>query len=62
MRDLFSRYFGDIRSLPPEWSEDIANGDTPLKARRIADFIAGMTDNFAIKEHHRFFDSKLDLR
>lgn len=62
LRDLFSHYFGDITSLPPEWSEDIANGDTPLKARRIADFIAGMTDNFAIKEHHRLFDSKHDLR
>lgn len=62
LRDLFSHYFGDIESLPPEWREDITNGDTPLKARRIADFIAGMTDNFAIKEHHRLFDSKHKLR
>lgn len=62
LRELFSHYFGDIKSLPPEWSEDIADGGAPLKARRIADFIAGMTDNFAIKEHHRFFDSRHVLR
>jgi dGTPase len=62
LRDLFSHYFADIKSLPPEWREGIADGNAPLKARRIADFIAGMTDNFAIKEHHRLFDSKHDLR
>jgi dGTPase len=32
------------------------------KARRIGNFIAGMTDRFAITEHRRLFDSTPDLR
>jgi dGTPase len=33
-----------------------------LRARRAGDFIAGMTDRFALEEHRRFFDLTPELR
>ncbi len=62
VRALFGHYFAHIEALPPEWGGDLAGADDFTKARRIADFIAGMTDNFALQEHGRFFDSRPDLR
>lgn len=58
--DLFGRYQDDSASLPPGWLEGCdGEGD---RARRIGHFIAGMTDRFALTEHHRLFDSTPDLR
>ena len=62
LRALFGYYFAHIEELPPEWGGDLAGADDFTRARRIADFIAGMTDNFALQEHRRFFDSRPDLR
>jgi dGTPase len=61
VRDLFEHYFERPADLPAEWARGLSARDE-LKARRIADFIAGMTDNFALAEHRRFFDSTPDLR
>jgi dGTPase len=61
VRDLFEHYFEQPADLPAEWARGLSAHDE-LKARRIADFIAGMTDNFALAEHRRFFDSTPDLR
>ena len=61
LRDLFAHYFERPADLPAEWARGLS-GDDESKARRIADFIAGMTDNFALAEHRRFFDSTPDLR
>ncbi|MBR1135859.1 MAG: deoxyguanosinetriphosphate triphosphohydrolase [Bradyrhizobium sp.] len=58
--DLFGRYQADPASLPAGWLEGCdSEGD---RARRIGHFIAGMTDRFALTEHHRLFDSTPDLR
>lgn len=62
LHDLFSYYFEHLDALPPGWTEHLSLHDDFAKTRRIADFIAGMTDNFALEEHRRFFDSRLDLR
>lgn len=62
LRDLFSHYLGHIETLPPDWARDLESEDKSGKARRVADFIAGMTDNFALAEHCRFFDTTPDLR
>ena len=60
--DLFARYQKTPRDLPPEWlPPDGAESDT-MRARRIGNFIAGMTDRFALTEHQRLFDSTPDLR
>jgi dGTPase len=60
--DLFARYQKSPHDLPPEWlPPDGAEGETG-RARRIGNFIAGMTDRFAMTEHQRLFDSTPDLR
>lgn len=59
--DLFNRYHDHPSDLPAEWASD-GHGDETGRARRIGDFIAGMTDNYAIIEHARLFDSTPDLR
>jgi dGTPase len=55
--DLFNQFMAEPNTLPTEWQVRIG-GDDPsgAQARVIADYIAGMTDRFAIAEHQRFFD------
>jgi dGTPase len=62
--DLFARYQRSPGDLPAEWlSRDGGEHETETeRARRIGNFIAGMTDRFAITEHQRLFDSTPDLR
>lgn len=62
LRELFSHYFQRTEDLPVEWKHGLPGLDESGKARRIADFIAGMTDNFALAEHRRFFHLASDLR
>jgi dGTPase len=38
------------------------SGDDEERARQIADFIAGMTDRYALSEHGRLFDRTPELR
>jgi dGTPase len=60
--DLFARYQKMPGDLPAEWLPQ-GGGDTETeRARRIGNFIAGMTDRFALTEHQRLFDSTPDLR
>ncbi|WP_179948035.1 deoxyguanosinetriphosphate triphosphohydrolase [Azoarcus olearius] len=49
--DLFGAFMADPRLLPPQYQEK-ARTDKP---RAIADYIAGMTDRYAMKEHRRLF-------
>jgi dGTPase len=60
--DLFARYEQDADDLPAEWQEGTRELTGGARARRIGNFIAGMTDRFALMEHHRLFDSTPDLR
>ncbi len=61
VRDLFARFSAHPEDLPPEWQKALGS-DRAARARRVADFIAGMTDNFALEQHARFFDSTPKLR
>jgi dGTPase len=49
---LFDAYAHDPALLPPGWSERLP-ADNPARARTIADYIAGMTDRFAIAQYAR---------
>jgi dGTPase len=60
--DLFARYQSSPGDLPSEWLEGTGNETVAERARRIGNFIAGMTDRFALIEHQRLFDSTPDLR
>ena len=59
--DLFDTYMMNYAAMPStrEWSVD--GLDDPARARRVADYIAGMTDRFALGEHRRLFDHTPDL-
>jgi dGTPase len=60
VRALFEHYQRDPDELP--WRRLPQAPDTPVSARQIADFIAGMTDRYALSEHMRLFDSTPELR
>ena len=61
LRELFARYLERPHELPAEWRPAAAD-DVAVRARQIADFMAGMTDRFALMEHARLFDSTPELR
>ncbi|RYI20214.1 MAG: deoxyguanosinetriphosphate triphosphohydrolase [Acetobacteraceae bacterium] len=56
--DLFPLFLETPDLLPPEWQGDVrAAADKTQLARVVADYVAGMTDRFAIQEHARLFGS-----
>ncbi len=61
VRDLFALYLSAPRLMSGEWAEAavLKSGRSQLVVR---DYIAGMTDRFALAEHRRYFDAKADLR
>ena len=54
--DLFGIFNREPDLLPSEWRDDATKHDAKGRARVIADYIAGMTDRFALDEHRRLFD------
>jgi dGTPase len=58
VRDLFAHYL----AYPKDMEAELLATDETALVRQIADFIAGMTDRFAIEAHQRYFDSTPDLR
>jgi dGTPase len=60
--DLFARYVAAPQDLPPEWLPSTEPGEEGARLRHIADFIAGMTDRYALIEHARLFERTPDLR
>ena len=52
--DLFALFMADPAKLPAEWAADLARADgDDAVARIVADYVAGMTDRFALQEHAR---------
>jgi dGTPase len=60
--ELFARYADAPATIPADWVECADAGDEGSRLRRIADFIAGMTDRYALVEHARLFPSTPELR
>ena len=60
--DLFARYAAVPADMPAEWTHGIGAADEPARLRHIADFVAGMTDRYALIEHARLFASTPELR
>ena len=62
VRQLFAAFLDDLRLLPPEHQQRAraaeAENGTAGRARVVADYIAGMTDRYAIREHRRLFDAE----
>jgi dGTPase len=53
VRELFESFMAEPVLLPPDYQDK--SGDVNKQARKIADYIAGMTDRYAIREHRRLF-------
>lgn len=62
VRDLFAYFIAHPEAMPADWNAGLAAASGADRMRRVGDFIAGMTDNFALAEHARFFDSTPELR
>ena len=64
--DLFKAFHKNYMLLPDNWQRRIEESgaleNEQLRARIVADYIAGMTDRYAIREHERLFDLYWDLR
>ena len=56
--DLFAAYSSDTGLMPQEWCTAMPENE-PQRSRHIADFLAGMTDRFAIKSHTAIFGKRL---
>ena len=56
--DLFGVFMNDARLLPPQFQAKTrtAPDEPTARARVVADYVAGMTDRYAIREHKRLFD------
>ncbi|MEF2073566.1 deoxyguanosinetriphosphate triphosphohydrolase [Consotaella aegiceratis] len=60
--ELFDRFMDKPEEMPDEWHENAASLDRLKLARRVADYLSGMTDTYALDEHRRLFDRTLDMR
>ena len=64
--ELFTAFTKNYKVLPDNWQKRVkeAGGDDneQVRARIVCDYIAGMTDRYAIREHERLFDLYWDLR
>ena len=60
--DLFERYAARPADMPAEWAQSVPPGDEAVRLRHIADFIAGMTDRYALVEHARLFERTPEMR
>ncbi|MDR3435987.1 deoxyguanosinetriphosphate triphosphohydrolase [Telmatospirillum sp.] len=56
VKDLYALLLHEPECLPPEWQALCDGSGKPGTARVVADYIAGMTDRYALDEHLRLFD------
>ena len=52
---LFERFFDELNLLPTDWHKEANKSDEMHKARVIADYLASMTDRYALLEYERIF-------
>jgi dGTPase len=60
--DLFARYLRQPEEMSGTLGEAGQAASGGSRAAIVADFVAGMTDRYAIKEHRRLFDATPELR
>ena len=64
IKKLFKLYASNISLLPVKWRNLIDINDEKSRMSLIADYIAGMTDRYAIKQYHAFYNlnfAEIDL-
>jgi dGTPase len=55
LAEMFALFMSEPDVMPAEVFATIEGRDAADRARRVCDYIAGMTDRFAIEEHRRLF-------
>jgi dGTPase len=55
IRELFPLFLNDPSQLPANWHEELQGADKTAIARRVCDYISGMTDRYALLEYERIF-------
>jgi dGTPase len=55
LAEMFKVFMEEPDVLPDNWRALLDNRDEGARARVVCDYIAGMTDRFAIEEHRRLF-------
>jgi dGTPase len=61
VEELFDAYLQRPLEMGDEWFMVVAGASQDMVARQVSDYLSGMTDNFALKEHTRLFDRKFEL-
>ena len=61
VEELFRRFMAEPTAMPAEWQAGLQGAEEARLARRVADYIAGMTDRYALLEHRRLFGATPDL-
>jgi dGTPase len=56
VRDLFQAFMADPKLLPENWRQAAVGQDQQHYARQVCDYLAGMTDRYALDQHKRLFD------
>ncbi len=60
LRELFQLFLAEPDILPPEWAARVHDSASDqVKAQAVCDYIAGMTDRYAIEEHRKLFHTDL---
>lgn len=61
VRDLFTLFMAEPNTLPAHWQAGAVDGPPARRARIVADYIAGMTDRYAVLEHRRLFEIRAEM-
>ncbi len=62
VEDLVTGYASGRNAMPADWAAAGERLDEDVRLRLVCDFVAGMTDRFAIRQHQRWFDATPQLR
>ncbi|MEO0543979.1 MAG: deoxyguanosinetriphosphate triphosphohydrolase [Pseudomonadota bacterium] len=61
VHDLFLHFIANPKDMGGVWAAQVDSLEEQGRARLVADYLAGMTDGYALKEHRRLFDHTPDL-
>ena len=62
VKELFAAYTNDPMLMPKKWQEDLASvsSDTSIVSL-VCDYVAGMTDRFAISQYEKLFGKQMKI-
>ena len=62
VEEVARHFMNRPKDMPHSWQSGLAESDLERRAERVRDFVAGMTDRFALKTHRSLFDVTPELR